>query len=194
MSLVPPSPEAFFTSYIPARFAELAGFERANSAGSVLFAVPGVGQWAYRLAEGKLLVDPNGGADVIVVITIPEPSFVPIVVAGAERLVGQTLPPERQLLAFRALTLDAERAQLIRGVAGSVAFAVVDGPSTHRVYVTPGMAVPNLAQPECEISCEADAFWGLQSGTHNPIELLMSGKLRIAGDAQIPMALSGLFV
>jgi SCP-2 sterol transfer family len=194
MSGVPSSPEAFFESYIPGRFAELAGFEQATSAGSVLFGLPGVGEWAYRLAHGKLLVYRSLPGDVIVRITIPEASFGPIVVAGAERLAGLALSPERQLLAFRALTLDAERAALIRAVNGSVAFAVVDPAGTHRVYVTPGSAVPNLAQPECEISCEGDAFWGLQSGTHNPIELLMSGKLRIAGDAQIPMALSGLFV
>jgi hypothetical protein len=194
MSEVPASPEAFFTSYIPARFAELAGFEQASSAGSVVFTVPGIGQWAYRLTGGKLRVDAGAGADAIVGITIPEASFGPIVLAGATRLAGEALAPERQLLAFRALTLDAERAALIRGVVGSVAFAVVEGASSHRVYVTPGTAKPNLAQPECEISCEAEAFWGLQSGTLNPIELLMSGKLRIAGDAQIPMALSGLFV
>ena len=194
MSPVPSLPDAFFNTYIPTRFAELAGFAPISSVGSVLFAVPGLGHWAYRLSAGKLLVDSIVGSDVIVCITIPESSFVPIVVAGAERLAGQALSPERQLLAFRALTLDAERVALIRGVVGSVAFAVVDGPSTHRVYLTPGAGVPNLAQPECEISCDADAFWGLQSGTHNPIELLMSGKLRIAGDAQIPMALSGLFV
>src|SRR5450432_1918711 len=194
MSLVPSSPETFFTTYIPARFAELACFEQATSAGSVLFTIPGAGRWAYRLVQGKLLVETSAPSDAIVGITIPEASFVAIVVTGAERLAGQTLTPERQLLAFRALTLDAERAAQIRGVAGSVAFAVVDGASTHRVYLTPGTAAPNLARPECEISCEADAFWGLQSGTHNPIELLMGGKLRIAGDAQIPMALSGLFV
>jgi hypothetical protein len=194
MSDVPSSPEAFFTSYIPARFTELAGFEHATSQGSVVFTVAGAGQWAFRLAGGKLLVESGARPDAIVGITIPAASFVPLVVAGAERLAGQTLPPEKQLLAFRALTLDAERAALIRSVAGSVAFAVVDGASTHRVYVTPGVGTPNLAQPECEISCEADAFWGLQSGSNNPIELLMSGKLRIAGDAQIPMALSSLFV
>jgi SCP-2 sterol transfer family len=194
MRPVPSSPEAFFSSYIPSRFAELTGFEQAVSAGTVLFNVPGAGHWAYRLAQGKLIVETSVRGDAIVAITIPEASFVPVVVAGAERLAGHTLSPERQLLAFRALTLDAAGAAQIRGVAGSVAFAVTDGASTHRVYVTPGVATPNLTQPECEISCDADAFWGLQSGSHNPFELLMSGKLRIAGDAQIPMALSSLFV
>ena len=194
MSDVPQSPAAFFTEYIPARFAELPGFEPVSSLGSVVFAVPGAGEWAFRLDAGKLLMEPGVRADAIVRITIPETSFLPIVVAGAERLVGQSVSPERQLLAFRALTLDADRAAQVRQVAGSVAFAVIEGSTTHRVYVTPGSASPNLKQPECEISCEAESFWGLQSGQSNPIELLMSGKLRISGDAQIPMALSGLFV
>jgi hypothetical protein len=194
MSSVPSSPDAFFSSYIPARFAELTGFEHASSAGSVVFTVPGVGAWAYWLTAGKLLVAAGARPDTIVTITIPEASFEPIVVAGATRLAGQALSPERQLLAFRALTLDAERVSSIRSVTGSVSFAVIDGPNTHRVYVTPGAGSPNLAQPECEVSCESEAFWGLQSGSRNPIELLMGGKLRIAGDAQIPMALSSLFV
>ncbi|HEY4106414.1 MAG TPA: SCP2 sterol-binding domain-containing protein [Polyangiaceae bacterium] len=194
MSSVPSSPDAFFSTYIPVRFAELSGFEQASSAGSVLFAVPAVGQWAYRLERGKLSISPSAGADNIVTITIPNESFAPIVVFGAERLAGEPLSAERQLLAFRALTLDAERAALIRAVQGSIAFSVVDGATAHKLYVTPGSGKPNLAQPECEISCEADAFLGLQSGAQNPFELLMSGKLRISGDAQIPMALSSLFV
>ncbi|HEX3774454.1 MAG TPA: SCP2 sterol-binding domain-containing protein [Polyangiaceae bacterium] len=194
MSSVPSSPDAFFSNYIPARFAELHGFEQASSAGSVLFVVPGEGQWAYRLERGKLSIAPSAGADNIVTITIPSESFAPIVVFAAERLAGEPLSAERQLLAFRALTLDAERAALIRVVTGTIAFSVVEGNTAHNLYVTPGSGKPNLAQPECEIACEADAFWGLQSGAQNPFELLMSGKLRISGDAQIPMALSSLFV
>jgi hypothetical protein len=194
MSLVPALPEPFFSSYILERFAALTGFEGVSSAGCVVFAVPGAGEWAFRLRAGQLVHDAGPVADAVVRITIPEASFVPIVVVGTERLAGLELSPDRQMLAFKALTLDAERAAMIRAVVGSVCFAVVDGASTHRVYVTPGGGQPDLSNPECEVSCEADAFWGLQSGTTNPIELLMSGKLRIAGDAQIPMALSSLFV
>ena len=191
---VPESPEPFFTQYIPKRFAALTGFEGVSSPGSILFAVPGVGAWAYRLSAGRLVHEQGPVSDAVVRITIPEASFVPIVVRGTERLAETELSLERQMLAFRALTLDAERVALIRAVSGSVAFAVIDASSTHRVYVTPGGGEPNLNAPECEVSCEADAFWGLQTGARNPIELLMSGKLRIAGDAQIPIALSSLFV
>lgn len=194
MSDVPSSPEPFFTQYIPARFAALTGFEAVSSPGCIVFAVPGAGAWAFRMSSGRLLQEPGAPTDAVVRITIPEESFEPIVVRGTERLARLELSLERQMIAFRALTLDAERAALIRGVAGSVSFAVLDGASTHRVYVTPGAGEPNVARPECEVSCEADAFWGLQTGTTNPLELLMSGKLRISGDAQIPMALSSLFV
>jgi hypothetical protein len=194
MTDVPLSPEQFFTQYIPTRFSGLPGFERVSSVGSAVFAVPGVGVWSFRLRSGQLVHESGVASDAVVRITIPEASFEPIVVRGTERMAGLALSPEKQMLAFRALTLDAERVAQIQSVVGSVCFAVLDGSTTHRMYVTPGIAEPNLTSPECEISCEAEAFWGLQTGSQNPIELLMSGKIKITGEAQIPMALSSLFV
>jgi putative sterol carrier protein len=187
-------PDDFFSQYLPQRFSGLAGFEGLSSSGSVLFSVPAVGLWAFRLQSGQLIQGAGEAADALVRITIPEASFEPIMVRGSERLATLELSAERQMLAFRALTLDAERAAQIRAVIGSVCFALVDGADTHRVYVTPGSAEPNLARPECEVSCEAEAFWSLQTGAQNPLELWMNGKIRIAGDAQIPMALSSLFL
>jgi putative sterol carrier protein len=191
---IPSSPESYFGQYIPERFSGLPGFEQVSSVASVVFAVPEVGAWSFRLREGQLACEPGLSSDTVVRITIPQSSFEPIVVRGTERMAGLALSPEKQMLAFRALTLDAERVAQLKSVVGSVSFAVLDGKDNHRVYVTPGSAVPNLARPECEISCESDAFWGLQTGTQNPIELLMNGKLKIAGDAQVAMALSSLFV
>jgi len=191
---IPSSPESYFTRYIPERFSGMPGFEQVSSLGSVAFAVPEVGMWSFRLRSGQLNYEPGLASDAVVRITIPVPSFEPIVVRGTERMASLALSPEKQMLAFRALTLDAERVAQIRSVVGSVSFAVLDGKETHRVYVTPGRAEPNLTKPECEISCESEAFWGLQTGAQNPIELLMNGKIKIAGEAQIPMALSSLFV
>jgi len=191
---IPSSPEPFFTHYIPQRFSGLPGFEKVSSLGSVVFSVPDVGRWSFQLRAGQLACEPGLASDTLVRITIPQTSFEPIVVRGTERLAGLALSPEKQMLAFRALTLDAERVAQIRAVTGSVSFAVVDGKDSHRVYVTPGSAEPNLARPECEISCESEAFWGLQTGAQNPIELLMNGKIKITGEAQVAMALSSLFV
>ena len=194
MSTIPSTPEAFFTHYIPTQFSGLPGFERVSSVGSVAFAVPGVGSWSFRMRSGQLLHEPALGGDLVVRVSVPEASFEPIVLRGTERMAGLALAPERQMLAFRALTLDEERCAQIRSVKGTVSFAVLEGATTHRVYITPGSGEPNLTAPECEISCEAEAFWGLQTGAQNPFELLMSGKIKIAGEAQIPMALSSLFI
>ena len=191
---IPSTPEPFFTQYIPQRFSGLPGFEQVSSLGSIVFAVPEVGQWSFQLRKGQLVCGHGVASDGIVRVTIPQASFEPIVVRGTERMAGLALAPEKQMLAFRALSLDAERVAQVRAVTGSVSFVVLDGANNHRVYVTPGNAEPNLAQPECEISCESEGFWGLQTGTQNPFELLMSGKIKIAGQAQIPMALSSLFV
>jgi putative sterol carrier protein len=191
---IPSSPEAYFTSYVPQHFSGLPGLEQVSSIGSIAFSVPALGCWSFQLRKGQLVCEPGLASDIIVRITIPEASFEPIVVRGTERMAGLALSPEKQMLAFRALTLDAERVAQVRAVTGSVSFTVLDGTNSHRVYITPGSAEPNLSQPECEISCEAEAFWGLQTGSQNPFELLMSGKIKITGQAQIPMALSSLFV
>lgn len=191
---IPSSPELYFTHYIPERFSGLPGFEQVSSLGSIAFVVPEVGRWSLKLRKGQLSCEQGLASDLIVRITIPEASFEPIVVRGTERMAGLTLSPDKQMLAFRALTLDAERVAQVRAVTGSVSFVVLDGKDNYRVYVTPSTAEPNLASPECEISCEAEAFWGLQTGSQNPFELLMNGKIKITGQAQIPMALSSLFV
>jgi putative sterol carrier protein len=36
-------------------------------------------------------------------------------------------------------------------------------------------------------------FMDMQTGKQNPMQLAMAGRIRIIGNAQIPMALSGVF-
>ena len=122
---IPTSPESYFTRYIPERFSAMPGFEQVSSAGSVAFAVPEVGLWSFRLRAGQLLCEPALASDPVVRITIPAASFEPIVVRGTERMAGLALSPEKQMLAFRALTLDAERSAQIRSVVGSVVTVMV---------------------------------------------------------------------
>ena len=101
---IPSSPEPFFTHYIPQRFSGLPGFEKVSSLGSVVFAVPEVGRWSFQLRAGQLSCEPGFASDTLVRITIPQSSFEPIVVRGTERMAGLALAPEKQMLAFRALT------------------------------------------------------------------------------------------
>lgn len=192
MSDVPSTPEAFFTRYLPERLGQVT-LPQVTSPGSVVFSVPGSGAYAFRLEGGKLLVESSARGDAIVTVTIPNDSFEVLVVRGAAAFEAQALDPQKQLLAFRALSLDVERANLIRSVKGTVAFAVAEGELVRRAFVTPGTGTVNTERPECEVACDASVFWDLQSGKQNPFELLMAGKIRISGDAQIPMAMASLF-
>src|SRR5262249_8994552 len=133
MSDIPSSPEAFFTEYLPARLLGVP-LPQVTSPGCVVFSIPGSGAYSFRLASGKLEVQTAAGSDTIVTVTIPERSFDVFVVRGVALIDKQPIDPQRQLLAFKALSLDAERAALIRAVKGTVAFSVVDGADTHRAY------------------------------------------------------------
>ncbi len=194
MSDVPETPERFFTEYLPTRFAHVkASLAGKSSCGSMTFRVSGGGEWSLRLENGDLFIEPGTREDVIVQVTIGPEDFVPVFVQGA-RLQEQEAPrPEAQIMAFRALTIDDERAKLVRGVQGTVAFVVTDGEHKRTLAITPGKGVPNLDAPDCKLECQMSDFLDMQTGKQQPVQLAMSGKIRIVGNAQIPMALSSVF-
>ncbi len=194
MSLVPETPHEFFTQYVPTRFGlvkeAVAG---KTSSGCLAFRV-GDQTWSLRVTTGELAVTSGLDADVILQITIPEKDFKAIVVRGAELQENVTLSPEQQLLAFKVLTVDKDRSALVRAVRGSMAFFINDAEGAHKLVITPGDQPPNVDAPECRLECLMSDFMDMQTGKANPMQLAMSGKIRIAGNAQIPMALSGVFV
>lgn len=190
---VPQSPEAFFTRYVPERIAQLSSvIKDRSSPGSVRFEVLGAGAWSLALQNGALVVSEQKLQDHLLTIAIKSDDFVPVIVTGAER-IPEELPPERQMIAARLLTLDAERAELVRGVSGSLGLALKDGNVVRRLLLAPHGAPIDVDHPSCEVACSLDDFWAMQGGAHNPFQLLMDGRITLAGDMQIAMALSGLF-
>ena len=193
MSRVPAAPEAFFTEYLPARVALLAPvLGQRSSPGSVLFDIDGAGRWWLKLDAGRLEVASAELPGHLLTIALRAADFERVIAAGAE-LVGEGLPPERQIIAARMLTLDAERANLVRGVGGSLALVLADGAVTRRLLLAPAGVPIDIDRPSCDVSCTLEDFWKLQSGEANAFELLMDGRVRFGGDAQIAMALSGIF-
>ena len=194
MSNVPDSPEEFFTQYIPTRFAAVkGGLAGKSSSGSMVFRVAPGKEWTFRLKTGELDIAPGMADDVILQVTVPESDFKAVFVHGAEQSEGQELKPEAQVMAFKALTIDSEKAKLVKNVSGSVAFVITDGDAVRKLVITPGKAAPKLDAPDCKLECQMSDFIDMQSGKVQPIQLAMSGKIRIVGNAQIPMALSGVF-
>jgi hypothetical protein len=193
MNRVPSVPDAFFTEYLPARVARLsAALGQRSSPGSVLFEIEGAGRWWLRLESGRLEVQSSELPRHLLTIALRQADFERVIVAGAEQ-VAESLPPERQIIAARMLTLDAERANLVRGVGGSLGLALADGDLTRRLLLAPAGIPVDVDRPGCELSCTLEDFWKLQSGEANAFELLMEGRIKFDGDAQIAMALSGVF-
>lgn len=192
MTSVPSSPEDFFGSYVPETFARVTELRAVTSPGAVVFRVGAREPFAFRLVAGRIQALRELPGDTLLQATLAEEDFDPILVRGAEQLELGAGAPERKLAAFRALTLDAERASLIRSVEGSLALEL-EAERTHRLLLTPGVR-PVRAEAECTVRCKLADFWSMQRGEANPFELMMNGKIQISGDAQIVMSMSSLFV
>ncbi len=195
MTDVPETPREFFTSFIPSQFETVKqGLGAKTSSGSMVFRVEGVGEWSLRLENGELVVKDGMEEDVIIQVTASQADFKPIFVQSAVMQQGEVMRPEQQVMAFKALTIDNERANLVRGINGTVAFVIDDQGKQLKLAITPGKGTPKLDAPDCRLECKMSDFIDMQTGKQNPMQLAMSGKIRIVGNAQVPMALSGVFV
>lgn len=187
MSDIPRSPARFFGEYVPAHFAALeSSLRERSSPGSIVFDV-GDESWSLRLEAGKVVVGPGVAADTLLRVTLSESDFEPVVIAGAAQL-DEHAGLERQLVAGRALALDEERARMLRESAGSVLLTLAGESSTHRVLVSVGGTTPKPDAPDCEIACSLSDLWAIQSGTANPFQLMLDGKIRIQGNAGLALA------
>lgn len=206
MSQIPDAPSDFFTTFVPERFAALppqvlTSLASKSSPGALVCRVEGEGGgvWSLTLRAGKVEVTPTAAPDAILQITIPAEDFAPLLVEGARAYEAANPAPaqqsiERQLIAFKALVIDAERAKLIRAIPGTMVFAIKDGEKVRRLALTPGGKPPKLEGAECRVDCAMADFRDMQTGKVQPMQLFMQQKMKMVGNAQIPMALSTVFV
>lgn len=188
MSSAPSTPGEFFESYLPGWFGSAGG--SASSPGSLVFHV-GADTFALRLEAGRLSVAQGMTTDAILQVSMSAPDFA--------ELIGQAAPmfesgASDRLLALRSLSLDAERAKMIRNVDGSVAFEISDAEQVRTLLLSPGVAVAGSQPPACTVRVAASDFWALSRGDKNPFELLMDGKIRMQGRMEVAMALSSVLV
>jgi hypothetical protein len=194
VSAAPRSPREFFESYLPGWFAAT-GTSAISSPGSLVFHV-GSESFALRLQSGQLQVSSEACTDAILQVSLSRTDFAALI-EQAEPLL-QSGASDR-VLALRALSLDAERARLIREVDGSVAFEVDESiagatPTVRTLLLSPGTALAGAAPPACTVRLAGADFWGLSRGERNPLELLMDGKLRIQGRMEVALALSSVLL
>ena len=58
----------------------------------------------------------------------------------------------------------------------------------------PGLQPYSLDSAECCIDCDITALQAVQEKRKNPLDLFYEGQIRISGDAQIALAMAGLFL
>jgi len=195
MESVPADPDTFFTSYLPARFERAAGGAGPKSSvGSVTARVVGSGEWSLRIEGGELRVLRGTEDDVMLQVTVTLDDFAVIVREPLEALDAAGRSPIARLGPLRALAAEPETARLVRHVPGSVLLVARDGERSHRLLLTPGRRAADLASAECTIQCALDDLRAAQSGAVPPMQLFVSGKLRITGNVQIAMALAGILM
>jgi hypothetical protein len=189
VSAAPSSPGEFFENYLPTWFGSAAGTQ-TSSAGALVFHV-GPDTFALRLEAGTLRVSRGNVIDAILQVSMSEADFAELIHQGEELFRSAA---NDRLLALRSLSLDAERAKLIRNVDGSVAFEITDGELVRSLLLSPGVAVAGSAPPACTVRVAAVDFWALSRGDKNPFELLMDGKIRMQGRMDVAMALSSVLI
>jgi hypothetical protein len=185
----PSTPREFFERYLPGWFAAAAPTQ-ASSAGSLVFHV-GDESYALRLVSGVLAVVSGPSTDAILQVSMTSLDFAELI-RQAEPLFQSGASDK--LLALKSLSLDAERAKLIRNVDGSVAFEIADEAQLRTLLLSPGVAIAGGSPPACTVRIAATDFWALSRGEKNPFELLMDGKIRLQGRMEIAMALSSVLV
>ena len=192
MSDVPRTPARFFGDYVPAHLAGIGStLSDRSSPGAIVFEI-GDEAWSLRLKSGSVVVESGIASDTLLRLTLSASDFEPVIVGGAERLDEQA-GLERQLVAARALAMDEERARLLRETGGSVLLRLSSDGSEHRVVVSIGGSTPKPDAPDCEIECALADLWSIQSGSVNPFQLLLDGKIRIKGNAELALAVGAAF-
>jgi putative sterol carrier protein len=166
-----------------------------TSVGSLVFRVTDGAEEVYSctLRSGELVVESGMRGDVVLQLTVRRNDFKAIFVQGAE-LEQDELDRGRGPLAFKVLIAQPERAKLIQSLEGSVGFQVSDGQEERWLVLTPGNLQPDFEAPAAVLECTMNDFMDLIVGRKNPLDLMLAGKVKMTGNAQLPLVLSGLFV
>jgi hypothetical protein len=214
--IVPELPEPFLVEFLPAVVSQLGAAAPAEagmgagrpsvrrrgvpSSAGIGVRVVDVGEWTLRTAERVLRASAGIADDVALQISLPAQDFTPLIVEPTRRALaahdGSGAGSEllARTLWARFGRFDEEAAELLRQQQGRILVRIEDAGTLRRVALTPGLLAYSLETAECTVDCSLAALLELQEKRKNPLDLFYEGRIRIAGDAQIALALAGLFL
>jgi hypothetical protein len=165
--------------------------------------VVGAGEWTLRIVGGgtgtppKLLVENGIASDVALQVSLAERDFAPLVVAPLRRALaaGAGTPGTGSASLWTRLgRWDEETVDLLRRQTGGILLRIRDGELKRCVALTPSTQPYSLESAPCMIDCALSDLEQLQAQRGNPLDLFYAGQIRISGDAQIALAMAGLFL
>lgn len=187
-----PRPVAsFFEEWLPARFKELANQDpTVGRTDCSLLVVAGDDKYWLSLADGGLRVSRVEQQHAPTFrLHGDEASFVHLLEGAVHAGADSTVTNPK---ALKLLSLDAETVKLVASIPSCVSLRIVAADASHEIVFGPGV------QPEtnigCTAECQSDDWVQLRQGQTDPIELFMSGRLKLEGDLQVAMALSSILL
>lgn len=195
--IVPAEPRELFEEFLPRQAASL-GLQLPELPASLCVHVLGAGSWTLSLAHGGLQVDAGMQPDTLLQLSLELRDFPLFVVAPLERAVAALdagpVAPAASSIIQRVSRWDEETLGLLRSQRGSIVTTLSDAEQQHHVALTLGGDAPTFDEPRCRLTCELEDVVAVQEGRSSATDLLYGGRLRMEGDAQIALALAGLFL
>ncbi len=204
---VPDEPQRLLTEFLPQLFARLAAPSgggsvrpaplRSPAPVGIVVRVVGAGEWTLRIAGASLVVEPQAAAGAALQLSLAERDWGPLVVAPLSRALaerGDAAAPASGSLWARLGRWDEETVDLLRRQPGGVLVRVDDAGTSRNVALTPGSQQYSLDTADCIIDCALGDLLELQTKRKSPLDLFYAGQIRISGDAQVALAMAGLFL
>ncbi|HEU4578315.1 MAG TPA: SCP2 sterol-binding domain-containing protein [Polyangiaceae bacterium] len=176
---------------------------KAPAPAGVGLRVVGAGEWTLRIVGDasantapKLVVEAGIASDVALQISLAERDFAALVVAPLQRALaaGTGTGTSAPGLWARLGRWDEETVELLRRQTGGILLRIRDGELNRCVALTPSTQPFSLESAPCTIDCALSDLEQLQAQRGNPLDLFYAGQIRISGDAQIALAMAGLFL
>jgi hypothetical protein len=211
--MVPQRPDELIAEFLPRYFEELTtggapgqpqgAVGRAPAPAGVVLRVVGAGAWTLRIIAAKLQVEVGVGSDAALQLSLHERDFSTLIVKPLElglEALERTPPSEQKrataLGAFwsRLGRWDPETVELLKRQSGRILVRIEDAGTSRNLSLTPGTRPYSLEEGECTIDCRLQDLKDLQSKRGSPLDLFYGGQIRIGGDAQVALAMAGLFL
>jgi len=177
-----------------------ASLRRAPAPVGVGLRVVGAGEWTLRIVGERLLVDPVIQNDVALQVSLQARDFAPLVVQPLRRALerrepGAAAQPQNTAGIWARLgRWDEETVELLRRQTGGILLRIADAEVQRCIALTPGVTPYSLERADCTIDCALGDLEQLQEKRSSPLDLFYAGQIRISGDAQIALAMAGLFL